>query len=136
MEATPVELTLDVPSDAVHDLLRATRPSLSGEIGGDGVARVRWARRPAWGNVELDIALDGAAEGVKVHLTPRALSIGRRRWRLPARTPGRRLALTGLPPGLRVEDVRLESRRLRVQAVLPHWHMPVPRAVRPKRDAD
>ncbi len=136
MEATPVELTLDVPSDAVHDLLRSTRPSLSGEIGGDGVARVRWARRPTWGSVEIDVALDDAAEAVKVHLKPRALNIGRRRWSLPARTPGRRLTLTALPPGLRLQDVRLESHRVRVRAVLPQWHMPVPRAGRSARDAD
>lgn len=135
LEATGVELTLDVPSHAVDNLLRAARPSLSGVIDGDGVARLRWARRPTWANVEVDVEVDEATEAVRVRLTPRVISIGRRRWKLPAGTPGRRLALTNLPPGLRLKAVRLESCHLRVDAVLPHWQMPVPRGGRTARKA-
>src|SRR6478735_7868103 len=42
--AAPVELTVDVPAAALDDLFRWAAPRLSGQVGGDGIARLRLAR--------------------------------------------------------------------------------------------
>ena len=77
----------------------------------------------AWGNVEVDIDVDdGAVAAVRV--TPRALIVAGRHWKLPARIPSYRIALTRLPPGVELTGVRLEPGHLRVDAVLPEWRMP------------
>ena len=44
--AAPVDLSLDLPADALDDLFRIAAPRLAGEIGPDGIARLRLARRP------------------------------------------------------------------------------------------
>src|SRR5688572_12014829 len=41
MVAAPVDLTLEVPTAALHDLFRWVAPRLSGEVDSDGVARLR-----------------------------------------------------------------------------------------------
>ena len=47
--AAPVELSLELPADTLDDLFRLAAPRLAGEIGPDGIARLRLARRPAAG---------------------------------------------------------------------------------------
>ena len=37
------------------------RAGANGNIGADAVARLHWARRPGWANVELDVDLDRVA---------------------------------------------------------------------------
>ena len=58
--AAPVELTVDVPAAALDDLFRWAAPRLSGQVGGDGIARLRLARRPMLGHIEVDARLDGS----------------------------------------------------------------------------
>ena len=82
--AAPVELTLEVPAPVLDDLFRWAAPRLSGEVGADGIARLRLASRPLLGHVEVDARLDGST----LWLKPRGLVIRQSRWRLPARTPG------------------------------------------------
>ena len=81
--AAPVELTLEVPAAVLDDLFRWAAPRLSGEVGPDGIARLRLARRPMLGHLEVDARLDGST----LWLKPRGLVIRRSRWTLPARTP-------------------------------------------------
>lgn len=121
--AAPVELTVDMHAEALDDLLRWTAPRLAGEVGEDGVARLRWARRPGAGHVEIEARLDGS----ELCLQPRALSMRRARWSLPARTPAYRVSLPELPHGLRLTGVELAPGVLRLTATLPQWQFAWPR---------
>src|SRR6185312_2401736 len=47
--AGPVELTLEMPAPVLDDVFRWAAPRLSGEVSGDGIARLRLARRPLLG---------------------------------------------------------------------------------------
>ena len=76
--AAPVDLTVELPADALDDLFRLAAPRLAGEIGEDGVARLRFARRPGLGHLEVDALLDGST----LWLKPRGLMLGRTRMRV------------------------------------------------------
>lgn len=139
MVAAPVHLTLDVSTEALDDLFSSRiggsgplspagpspprRPSwvprFAGAVGEDGVARVRFARRPGLGHVEIDAELDGSA----LVLTPRAVALRRRRWPLPLRTPAYRIRLPELPHGLRLTDVGFEPGLVRLSGTLPEWRV-------------
>jgi hypothetical protein len=121
--AAPVELSLDVPAETVVELFLLATGRFVGELGDDGAARVYWSRRPAWGHVEVDAELDGSA----LALRPRALTLRRRRWALPVRTPAYRLRLPELPHGLQLTDVRLEPGLLRLTGTLPEWRIEISR---------
>ena len=64
-----------LPADTLDDLFRLAAPRLSGQIGPDGIARLRLARRPALGHLEVDANLDGST----LWLKPRGLVLRRRR---------------------------------------------------------
>ncbi|WP_099020778.1 hypothetical protein [Mycolicibacterium palauense] len=115
--AAPVELCLEIPTAALDELFVVSAPRLAGEIGDDGVARLRWARRPGWGHLEVDAELDGTL----LHLRPRAVALGGRRWLLPARTPAYRVRLPELPHGLLVTEVCFEPGMMRVRGMVPEW---------------
>jgi hypothetical protein len=121
--AAPVEVSLDVPASALDHLFLLATPRVGGHIDADGVARVHWARRPAMGQVEVDAELDGSALVLKA----RAVTFGRRRWALPARTPAYRVRLPLLPHGLSLTDVEFEPGLLRISGTLPHWRLAVSR---------
>ncbi|BBY89155.1 LmeA family phospholipid-binding protein [Mycolicibacterium tokaiense] len=117
--AAPVELTLDVPTEALDDLVSTMVPLLAGTVGDDGVARLRFARRPGLGQMEIDAELDGSA----VALRARSVTIGRRRWPLPASTPAYRMALPELPHGVRLTGVHFEPGLMRLSGLLQQWRM-------------
>jgi hypothetical protein len=121
--AAPVELSLDIPTAALDELFLLATPRWAGEIGADGVARLRWANRPLMGHLEVDAELDGSALFVK----PRVLNFGRRRWVLPVRTPAYRVQLPPLPHGLQLIHVEFEPGLLRVRGTLPEWRLAVSR---------
>lgn len=121
--AAPVELTVELPADAVHDVFRLAAPKLAGEVGPDGVARLRLARRPRLGHLEVDADLDGST----LWLKPRVLAVGRRRLRLPERTPAYPVHLPELPHRLQLTDVRFAPEMICVSGVLPEWRIDVPR---------
>ena len=105
--AAPVELTVEVPAAALDDLFRWAAPRLSGQVDGDGIARLRLARRPMLGHIEVDARLDGST----LWLRPRGLVVGRSRWTLPARTPAYPVRLPELPHGLTADRCQLRPRR-------------------------
>ncbi|MET0896610.1 MAG: hypothetical protein ABWY45_01740 [Mycobacterium sp.] len=121
--AAPVHLTLDVPTAALDDLFVLMVPRFAGAVGDDGVARLRWARRPRLGHVEVDAELDGSALALK----PRAVTLRRRRWRLPLRTPAYRLQMPELPHGLQVTGIDFEPGLVRVSGTVPEWRMELTR---------
>jgi len=120
--AAPVELSTEVPSRMLDEVLRQAAPQLRGELSKDGKARLRWARRPDWGG--LDVAVD--VVGKTLWLRPRALLTGQRRWVLPGRTPAYQVPLPDLPHGLVITDVTVGPDSLRVSGLLPEWRIDVP----------
>jgi hypothetical protein len=122
--AAPVDLTVELPADALDEMFRLAAPRLAGEIGPDGVARLRLARRPGLGHLEVDAIL---AEST-LWLRPRGLVLGRKRVRLPDRTPGYRVAIPELPHGLTLTDISIEPDKLCLSGRLEQWRIDVPRA--------
>lgn len=117
--AESVELTLEVAAPALDGLFEWAAPRLSGEVGPDGVARLRLARRPGAGHVEVDARLDGST----LWLHPRGLALHRSRWPLPRRLPGYPVRLPELPHGARITGVTLAPGLVRVSASVAHWRM-------------
>ena len=121
--AAPVDLTLEVPTEALDELFRSAAPRLRGEVGADGVARLHMAARPRMGHLEVEARLDGSA----LWLTPRKLTVGRSRWRLPARTPPYRVQLPELAYGLQLTGVEFTPGVVRLTGTLPEWRTELPR---------
>lgn len=122
--AAPVEVTVKVSTHALDEVLGAALRRLSGHVDDDGVARLRWARRPALGSVEVDVTLDGCT----LWLRPRAVRIGRRRWRLPGWIPPRAVPLPELAGGLTLTSLEFGPGALQLTGSLPQWCAEVPRA--------
>lgn len=121
--AAPVDLTLEVPTAALHDLFRWAAPRLSGEVGSDGVARLRMARRPMLGHLEIDARLDGST----LWLRPRVLAFRRSRIALPAKSPEYPVHLPELPHGLRLTGIRFAPDAVCLSASVAEWQMDMPR---------
>lgn len=120
--AAPVELTLEVPAPVLDELFRTTAPRLSGEVGPDGVARLRLARRLGLGHVEIEARLNGST----LWLQPRAV-VRRKRRALPVRTPGYPVRLPELPHGLQLTSVEFGPGVVRLTGILSEWQMDLPR---------
>ncbi|TGD88141.1 hypothetical protein BayCH28_10240 [Mycolicibacterium sp. CH28] len=122
--AAPVDVGLEVSTHAVDQVLRVALPRLSGHVGDDGVARLRWARHPELGSVEIEVNLDGST----LWLHPRAVWAGRRRWRLPTRLPAYPVRLPELASGLTLTSLTFGPGALHLTGSLPEWRAEVPLA--------
>jgi hypothetical protein len=121
--AAPVELTLEIPAPVLDELFQWAAPRLAGEVGADGVARLRLARRPLLGHVEVDARLDGST----LWLQPSGLIVRQSRWKLPARTPAYPVRLPELPNGLVLTAISFAPGVVCLSGTLPEWRMDVPR---------
>lgn len=121
--AEPVEVTLDVPAGPLDELFRWAAPRLAGDVGQDGVARLRLANRKGAGHVEIETRLEEST----LWLKPLAVA-RRRRWTLPARTPSYPVRLPPLPHGLELTGVEFDAHVVRLTGVLPEWRMEIDRA--------
>jgi hypothetical protein len=119
--AAPAELSTTVAAKIFDDVLHRAAPRVRSEVSDDGKARLRWARQPGWGGVEVDVEVVASSAGTTLWLRPRTLITRQRRWTLPGRIPSYQVQLPDLPHGLVVTDVSLESDSLRVSALLPEW---------------
>jgi hypothetical protein len=120
--AGPVELSLEVPAPALDELFRWAAPRLAGEVGPDGVARLRFANRLDAGQLEVAAQLDGST----LWLKPLAFT-RRRRWALPARTPAYPVRLPPLPHGLQLTGVEFDADVVRLTGTVDEWRMEIPR---------
>ena len=121
--AAPVELTLEMPAPVLDDVFRWAAPRLSGEVSGDGIARLRLARRPLLGHVEVDVHVDGST----LWLKPRGLAVRQSQWRLPTRTPAYPVRLPELPQGLTLTAISFAPGVVRLSGTLPEWRIDIPR---------
>jgi hypothetical protein len=123
--AAPVELSTELPPKVFDDMLRQAAPRLHAQLNADSTAQLRWARRPGWGSLEVDVDVVGTTLWVR----PRALLTGQtrqRRWKLPGRTPAHPVPLPDLPHGLLITGVTLGADSLQISAMLPEWRMDLP----------
>ncbi|MGB8503092.1 hypothetical protein [Mycobacterium sp.] len=120
--AAPVELSLKLPAEVLEDLVAHASPQFIAHIDDDGVVRLRWARRPGWGHLEVDIRIVGTA----LWLQPRALVVGGRRLGLPARLPIYPVELPDLPNGLLITNVDVRPSCVLLYGLLPEWQMDLP----------
>lgn len=120
--AAPVELSLKLPGEVLEELVEHASPQFIVHIDDDGMVRLRWARRPGWGHLEVDIGIIGTA----LWLQPRALVVGGRRMGLPARLPIYPIELPDLPNGLLITKVDIRPGCLLLYGLLPEWHMDLP----------
>ncbi len=121
--AAPVDVTLELPAAVLDDLFRWAAPRLSGEAAPDGVARLRLARRPRLGYVEVAVRVDGSM----LWLTACRLGVGSRRWRLPAGIPAYPVQLPVLARGVRLSDIAITPEGIRLSGTLPEWRTELPR---------
>jgi hypothetical protein len=124
--AAPTELSTTVPANIFEDILHRVAPRVRSELADDGKARLRWARQPGWGGVEVDVDVVAGTSGGTLWLRPRTLITRQRRWTLPARMPAYQVPLPELPHGLVVTDVSLGPDSLEISALLPEWRTPLP----------
>ena len=120
--AAPVELTLDVPAGALDELFRWVAPRFAGDVGPDGVARLRLANHRGAGHLEIETRLEEST----LWLKPLAVT-RRRRWVLPARTPAYPVRLPPLPHDLELTAVEFDAHVVRLTGVLPEWRTEVSR---------
>ncbi len=123
--AAPVDLTLDIQSTALDELIRWAVPRLSADIGADGIPRVRLAGRPGWGNLEVDATIDGST----LWLRPHGLTLRRSRLGLPTRMPAYPLRLPPLPSGLTLTGLTFQSGQMSISGTLREFRQPIPRKV-------
>ena len=121
--AAPVDVTLDVPAAVLDDAFRWAAPRFAVEVGPDGVARLRLARRPRWGHLEIAARVDGST----LWLTARRLTVGSSGWRLPARTPAYPVPLPELATGLQLTGITFGPGVVRLSGTLPQWRADLPR---------
>lgn len=122
--AAPVDVGLEISTHALDAVFSEALPRLSGHVDDDGVARLRWARHPGLGSVEVDVNVDGAT----LWLRPRALRTRRRRWALPARLPAYPVRLPELASGLTLTSLSLAPGTLHLTGSVPEWCAELPRA--------
>lgn len=118
--AGPVLLAATVPGAVVSDLVRASWPWLTLEVGADRL-EARSARRPGLGRLEVDPTLAGST----VRLSPTAAVTDRTRVRLPGRTPGVTLRLPALPGGLELDSVAVRDGDLHLTGTVDAWRLPL-----------
>lgn len=115
--AASVGLTIDIGAAALDELFSRAAPRLRGRVDADGIPRVRLHRGLGRTEVELATRVDGPA----LRLVPRAVSVGRHRWRLPAKMPGYSIDLPPLPQGFALTDVGFAPGLVRIEAMAEDW---------------
>jgi hypothetical protein len=119
--SAPVEVEVVLPAAVLRERVAARRPEARLDVGADGEARLRWARRPGWGAVLVAADVLGSA----VHVRPVALQPGDRqdgrRIRLPRWLPPVRIPVPVLARGLRLREITTGPEVVVLRLVADEW---------------
>jgi hypothetical protein len=119
--AAPVEIEAIIDQADLDCWLARLWGRLSVQLGNDRTVRVGLAGRPRLGHLEVEPRVEGDV----IRLSPRRLVGFGRSLGLTRHLPDVRLALPGLPRGLRVRHVDVEPAQLRVHGVIDEWREPL-----------
>jgi hypothetical protein len=120
--AAPVRLQAELAGPVVSNLMSGIANWLTAEVGAHGIGRLRFARFPQVGYLEVDPAIVGTT----LTLRPRKLVVRGRCLQLPRWLPNYSLAVPVLH-GLFVTDIELHPESVSISATLPEWIVELPR---------
>jgi hypothetical protein len=121
--AGSVELEITVSADVVRAKVAEIEPNLVVDIGDDSVVRVRWARQPGWGHLEVEPVLD-AEQGLV--LAPQVLQVAGMRFGAVRRMRPTVVEVPDLPRGLRLTAVEPGPGELVLRGEAERWRERIP----------
>ncbi|TCO44252.1 LmeA family phospholipid-binding protein [Actinocrispum wychmicini] len=121
--AGSVALEITVSADVVRAKVAELQPKLVMDIGADSVVRVRWARRPSWGHLEVEPVLD-PTQGLV--LAPQVLQVAGLRFGAVRRMQPTVVEIPDLPRGLRLTAVEPGPGELVLRGEAERWRENIP----------
>lgn len=116
----PVLVTATIDEDALATWSAPWARRFTLEIGDDAIARIHLRGRQHLGALEVDVRVEGGTLVVE----PAGVRAGRRRFDWVRRLPSFRVPIL-LPRGITLTGITLESRGVRVDAMVPEWSEPL-----------
>lgn len=120
--SAPVEVEVALLPAVVRDRVAQLRPEVLAEVGPDGEARLRWARRPRWGAVVVTVEVAGPG----LDLRPVGMRLACRYIPLPGWLPPVRMPVPAPPRGLRLRDVVVGPEEIVLTLVADQWREGIP----------
>jgi hypothetical protein len=121
--AGSVELEITVSAEVVRAKVAELQPNIVMDIGDDSVVRVRWARRPRWGHLEVEPVLDDTQGLI---LAPQVLQVAGMRFGTVRRMQPTVVEIPDLPRGLRLTAVEPGPGELVLRGEAERWRENIP----------
>ncbi|GAB3885667.1 hypothetical protein GCM10029964_048700 [Kibdelosporangium lantanae] len=121
--AGSVELEITVSGSVVRSKVAELQPNIVMDIGDDSVVRVRWARRPSWGHLEVEPVLD-SSQGLI--LAPQVLQVAGLRFGAVRRMQPTVVEIPDLPRGLKLTAVEPGAGELVLRGQAERWRQRIP----------
>ena len=121
--AGSVGLEITVSADVVRAKVAELQPNVIMDIGDDSVVRVRWARRPRWGHLEVEPVLDDTQGLI---LAPQVLQVAGMRFDAVRRMQPTVVEVPDLPRGLRLTAVEPGPGELVLRGEAEGWRENIP----------
>ncbi|MEV4318987.1 LmeA family phospholipid-binding protein [Actinocrispum sp. NPDC049592] len=121
--AGSVDLEITVSADVVRAKVAELQPNLVVDIGEDSVVRLRWAKHPSWGHLEVEPTLDPAAGLI---LAPQVLQAAGMRFSAVRRLQPTVVEVPDLPRGLRLTAVEPGPGELVLRGEAERWRETIP----------
>jgi len=119
--AAPVELTVELPTTVLAQLMGTVTKRLGAAVDDNGIGRIWWSRQPRIGHLEVDATVVGAT----LTLRPLALVVLGRRWSLPRWLPRHCVALPAFR-GMLLTNIALLPGAVVLSTRLPVWTFDLP----------
>jgi hypothetical protein len=121
--AGSVDLEITVSADVVREKVAELEPNLIIDIGQDSVVRVRWAKHPRWGHLEVEPTLDHSTGLI---LAPQVLQVAGMRFSAVRRMQPTVVEVPDLPRGLRLTAVEPGPGELVLRGEAERWRENIP----------